>query len=167
MLALLLAFSLHTVPPEPIQGTDLPTVTGPQAPHQGDLANGIGEDRQSLRSRRAGRRGTVPAVAVPADCTTLTDRIFAPSGWKAYRVQVPAKATLIASLKSERDPAFRVYTVNKWGRLEEGMLQNKIYKGKPEASYINPKDTPNTIYVIVDTTETNTTEPYTLSFSWK
>lgn len=54
-------------------------------------------------------------------------------------------------------------TVNKWGSLETGMLQNQIKTGNPEARYKNPTHETKTIFFIVDTTELNTVgEEYTL-----
>lgn len=168
MLELILALALQaTTPAEPIKGADLPSVTGPQAPRTVSVDDAMVEGRSSMRLRAASRRGNVPAVAVPEGCQALTDRILMPAGWKAYQLVVPGKGSVQIDLSSDRDPAFKLYTINKWGRIEEGMLQNKIYKGRPTASYTNPKDTPNTIFVVVDTTETGTTDPYTLHFSWK
>ena len=48
-----------------------------------------------------------------------------------------------------------VRTVNKWGALEAGMLQNVIKTGNPEARYTNPTQEAKSIYFVVDTTELN------------
>ena len=85
------------------------------------------------------------------------------AGWKAYRVDVPAKGAIHVRLRGEHEAWFRVGTVNQWGVLEKGMLQNVIPTGNPEASYKNPKDETVSIFFIVDTTELNVQgETYTL-----
>jgi len=51
---------------------------------------------------------------------------------------------------------------------QEGMLQNRIYRGKPEATCTNPKDAPNAIFFVVDTTDAAPmSEPYTLEITRK
>jgi hypothetical protein len=159
---------LQTQPTEPIKASELKAVVGPQAPRYPDPAVGMGEDRISLKMRRAARQGNVPGVEVPAGTQAVSDRISGFSGWKAYQVQVPGKGSLSMRLHSDHEAWFRVTTVNRWGRMEEGMLQNRIYKGKPEASCHNPKDAPSTVFFIVDTTDASAmSEPYTLDITWK
>ncbi|HNX95696.1 MAG TPA: hypothetical protein PKL14_11095 [Holophaga sp.] len=166
LLPLLLALLIENpTPGEPLKGSDLPLVTGPMAPGGGDPAAGFGADRSGLQTRRAARQGSILTVAVPADATRIADRILYPSGWKAYRLEIPARGKLLARLRSDRESNFLLRVINRWGRMEEGMLQNRIYRGRPEASYFNPKDAPNTIYVIVDTRDTNASEPYVLEFT--
>ena len=166
LLPLLLALLMESPnPDEPLKGSDLPLVTGPTAPGGGDAAATFGADRTGLRTRRAARQGSILTVAVPTGATRIADRILSPSGWKAYRLDIPARGKLVARLRSDRESDFRLRVINRWGRMEEGMLQNRIYRGKPEASYFNPKDAPNTIYLIVDTRDTNASEPYVLEFT--
>lgn len=80
-------------------------------------------------------------MGIPESTTLVADRIESLAGWKAYRVRVPGKASVFLRLRAEHEAWFRLTTTSSWGRMEEGMLQNRIYHGKPEASYINPKDT--------------------------
>lgn len=167
-LLLPILLSLSTQSPEPLKGTDLKPIIGPQAPRYPDPAVGVGADRSSLGLRRAARKGNVLAVEVPAGTPALSDRISTYAGWKAYQFEVPAKGSLHMRLQADHEAWFRLTTVNRWGRMEEGMLQNRIYRGKPEASYTNPKDTPNTVYFIVDTTQADAmSDPYTLEMTWK
>lgn len=159
---------LQAAPSEPIKASELKVLVGPQAPRYPDPAGGPGEDRGALKMRQAARRGNVPAVEVPAGTRVISDRTNGYAGWKAYQVQVPGKGSVSARLRSDHEAWFRVTTTNQWGRMEEGMLQNRIYRGNPSASYNNPKDAPNTIFFVVDTTEaTPMSEPYTLEITWK
>lgn len=148
----LMLLLLAEVPPL-FEGSKLAPAPGPQTPPGPDLAAGPGPgglDRQ-VRSQ-ARRAGTVPAVQVPAVPSIIEDKVAFPSGWKAYRVTAPAGATLHARLRSQHEGWFRVRAVNKWGALEQGMLQNRIETGNPEASFINPKNSVVSVYFIVDTT---------------
>ena len=65
---------------------------------------------------------------------------------------------------------FRLVMVDRWGQLREGMLQNLIPTGNPEVSYTNPREAPNTVYVIVDDPGwmSSTGNPFTLNVdrSW-
>jgi len=159
---------LQTQPAEPVKAADLKSIVGPQAPRYPDPARGIGSDRSSMGMRKAARQGNVLAVQVPDGTAAVADRISNNSGWKAYQIQVPAKASVKLSLKADHEAWFRLTTVNQWGRMEEGMLQNRLYRGKPEATYTNPKDTPNAVFFIVDTTQADSmSDPYTLEITWK
>ena len=102
-------------------------------------------------------------VTAPEGDCDIKDIMNNPSGFKSYRFNVPAKQTVTFKLDVLYKVNFRLFTVNKWGDLEEGMLQNLIQRGEPQASYISPKDTTNTIYLIVvgDSSWTYW-EPYTL-----
>jgi hypothetical protein len=119
----------------------------------------------TLRARA--RRGVnIPAVALPAGSLRLKDHINDVSGWKAYRLEVPAGGGFKVRLHGLHEAWFLVKVLNRWGNLEEGMLQNRIPTGNPEASYKNPKGTPNTVYIVVDTTETNMQgEEFTLTIT--
>jgi len=166
LLPLLLA--LQSQPAEPLQAGTLKSIVGPLAPHYPDPASGIGSDRFSMRMRHSARQGNVPAVEVPAGTSVLADRINNMAGWKAYQLQVPGKASVKLRLRSDHEAWFRMTALNRWGRMEEGMLQNRIYHGVPEATYNNPKDTPGTVYFVVDTTSADPmSDPYTLEISWK
>jgi hypothetical protein len=96
----------------------------------------------------------------------VKDLITNISGWKAYRIEVPAHGGFKARLHSAHDGWFLVKVFDRWGREGEGMLQNRIPTGNPEASYRNPKAEASTVYIVVDTTELNMQgEPYTLPVS--
>ena len=58
-------------------------------------------------------------------------------------------------LRGMHEGWFLIRTVNKWGNLEEGMLQNKIKTGNPEARYTNSTKGAKSIYFVVDTSELN------------
>ncbi|HJW09801.1 MAG TPA: hypothetical protein VJ483_09215 [Holophagaceae bacterium] len=148
-------------PAQPLDGQKLQSVPGPfverYCAHFGqyaDLAKGPGNSPVATRIRSASRRdGSIPAVAVPEPPATIEDHVGGAAGWKAYRVDVPGGATVKARLRATHEAWFVVRTVNKFGTLEEGMLRNLIPTGNPEATYKNPKGTPNTIFFVVDTTE--------------
>lgn len=164
----LLLLILAEAPPV-FEGGKLAPVPGPQPPRGPDLAAGIGSTGFDREIRGQSRRaGTVPAVAVPALPSIIEDKVVFPAGWKAYRAEAPAGATLHARLRSVHEAWFRVRTVNKWGLLEKGMLQNRIPTGNPEASFINPKRTATTFYFLVDTTENGAeNETYKLEITIK
>jgi hypothetical protein len=93
----------------------------------------------------------------------VKDKVMDVAGWKAYRVDVPAGGSIHMRLRGLHEAWFVLQTVNKWGALEEGMLQNRITTGNPEAQYKNPTKDTKTIYFVVDTTELNPIgEEYTL-----
>ncbi len=165
---LLLAPSQTAAPPQQLPEVDvktLPGVPGPLVPRYPDPARGPGTSRMEAMLRARARRGVnIPAVALPSGSFQLKDHISDSSGWKAYRLEVPAGGGFKVRLHGTHEGWFLVKVLNRWGTLEEGMLQNRIPTGNPEASYKNPKATPTTVYVVVDTTETDVQgEAYTLT----
>lgn len=164
---LLLALALEN--PPVLEGSKLPVVPGPQTPRGPDQAAGPSESSIQMEIRsRARHAATVPAVAVPTLPSVIEDRVELPSGWKAYRLDAPAGATVKARLRALHEAWFRVRIVNRWGVHEQGMLHNRIHTGNPEASFINPKQEKTTFYFIVDTTETSAeTETYRLEITVK
>jgi len=138
--------------PQVIEAKTLPIVPGPMAPKGPDLAGGSGDSIQ-MALRRSARNGSLPAVDLPSGPLELRDSMSAIPGWKAYRIEVPPHAKVKARLKGLHEAWFRVLTVNKWGEIEEGMLQNRIPTGNPEASYLNPKAERRTVYFVVDSTD--------------
>ena len=164
---LLLSLALET--PPVLEGSKLAVVPGPMTPRGPDNAAGPGESSIQMEIRRRTRNAaTVPAVAVPTLPSVIEDRVELPSGWKAYRLDAPAGATVKARLRALHEAWFRVRIVNRWGVHERGMLHNRIPTGNPEASYINPKAEKSSFYFIVDTTETSAeTETYRLELTVK
>lgn len=166
-LASLCVFAAPPEPP-PLDGKSLPPVPGPLVTDElPDLSWFPGPRDLSHHIRAQARRSPwVPAVAVPAGSQMVEDRVPYPAGWKTYRVDVPAGATLQARLHGTHEAWFVVRVLNRWGRLERGMLQNKIWKGIPAASYINPKHETSTVFFVVDSTEREVAnESFTLRFS--
>ena len=154
MLGLLgLMLLTQTTTGEVLQGKDLQQVPGPIAPTYGDPAWGFGMDRFAMGLRSQERRGWVPAVAVPPGATAIEDTILTPGGRKAYRVEVPGMSTLQVRLRSQHEAWFFVTAVDRWGQFREGMLQNLIPTGNPEASFRNTHPQPAQVYFIVDTTQ--------------
>ena len=160
--------------PQAVAGKDLKTVPGPfvdrycAAPGYHDPAAGPGNDDLQMQIREASRRSpSIPAVALPAGPVSVSDHVGSVAGWKAYRLEVPAGAKVHARVHSAHDAWFKVRTVNQVGAIEEGMLQNILGTGNPEASYTNPKKAANTIFFVVDTTEAGAvSEPYELRVDW-
>jgi len=113
--------------------------------------------------RRSARRGTVPTVALPQGAVQVTDEASAIPGWKGYRAEVPPGTSLHVRLRGIHEAWFRVSVVDRWGKVGEGMLHNRIPTGNPEASYRNTGPKPRTVYFIVDTTNDSVQgEAYTL-----
>ncbi len=96
------------------------------------------------------REGFVPCTRVADDATEVTDYSDFPQGWKGYAFVVPAKGSLKVSLNHVNRGWFRLVMMNKWGDIQEGMLQNLIYKGVPEVSFNNPRNEPQAVYVVAD-----------------
>ena len=96
------------------------------------------------------RHGFVPTTLVADDVLDVSDYANLPQGWKGYAFVVPAKGTLRIRLNHVNRGWFRLVMMNKWGNLQEGMLQNLIYKGYPQVSFKNPKDEAQAVYVIAD-----------------
>lgn len=149
-----------------VEGKTLPVVPGPMTERMPDPARGLGRPNLGDQIRRQARRtASLPAVAVPSAPVAVLDRIAEPAGWRAYRMEVPAKATVHARLTGDHEAWFLVRVVNRWGQIEQGMLQNRIPTGNPEASFINPKNEAVTVFFVVDTTETGTqNEAFRLTF---
>ena len=140
-------------PPQILDGKLPPQVPGPMAPRGPDPAGGLGSDPIQMALRRSARKGNIPAVGLPKGPLQVQDAINELPGWKAYRIEVPSKATVRVRLRGGHEAWFRVRAMNRWGDLEQGMLQNRIATGNPEASFINPKPEPKSVYFVVGTTE--------------
>jgi len=165
---LLLAPAQAATPPQELPELDaktLPGVPGPMVPHYPDPSRGPGSGGMDASIRARARRGVnIPAVALPAGSFRVKDHIGDVSGWRAYRLEVPPGSGFKVRLHGPHEAWFQVKVLNRWGNLEEGMLQNRIPTGNPEASYKNPKAAPNTVYIVVDTTENHIQgEDYTLT----
>ncbi|MFN8009842.1 MAG: hypothetical protein U0P81_00395 [Holophagaceae bacterium] len=171
LLALLLAPGPGAGPQEipEVEGKSLASVPGPFTDRYPDPARDPTYRGLDVQIRRQSRRtASIPAVAVPSVPLAVKDRIADPAGWRAYRVEVPGKAVVHARLRSDHEAWFLVRTVNKWGQLTEGMLQNLIPTGNPEATYKNPKDEAAEVYFVVDTRDLGAQgEPFTLTFTRK
>lgn len=157
-------------PPQELPEMDaktLPGVPGPLIPRYPDPSRGPGISKMETTLRARARRGVnIPAVALPDGSIRLKDRIGDISGWKAYRLEVPPGGGFKVRLHGLHEGWFQVKVFNRWGTFEEGMLHNRIPTGNPEASYKNPKGTSNTVYIVVDTTETHMQgEEYTLTIT--
>lgn len=96
------------------------------------------------------RQGFVACTRVADDALEVTDYSDFPQGWKGYAFVVPANGTLHVSLNHVNRGWFRLVMMNKWGNLQEGMLQNVIYTGKPEVTFKNPKNEAQAVYVVAD-----------------
>jgi hypothetical protein len=165
---LLLAPAQAAAPPQDLPEVDaktLPGVPGPLVPHYPDPSRGPGSDSMEAALRIRARRGVnIPAVALPPGSLRLKDHIADLSGWRAYRIEVPAGGGFKVRLHGVHEAWFVVKVLNRWGALEEGMLQNRIPTGNPEASYRNPKAGTATVFIVVDTTMTSVQgEEYTLT----
>ena len=96
------------------------------------------------------RQGFVACTRVADDALEVIDFANFPQGWKGYAFVVPAKGTLHVSLNHTNRGWFRLVMMNKWGDLQEGMLQNLIPTGNPEVTFKNPKDEAQAVYVVAD-----------------
>ncbi|MBL0209800.1 MAG: hypothetical protein IPQ13_02635 [Holophagaceae bacterium] len=96
------------------------------------------------------RQGFVACTRVADDALEVSDYADFPQGWKGYAFVVPAKGTLHVSLNHTNRGWFRLVMMNKWGDLQEGMLQNLIATGTPEVTFKNPKDEAQAVYVVAD-----------------
>ncbi|MBS1784681.1 MAG: hypothetical protein JST24_04545 [Acidobacteria bacterium] len=173
-IALPLVLPLMATQTPEVAGKDLKKVPGPLvdrycgAPGYHDPAAGPGNSPLQMEIRSAARRGpSIPALALPEGPVTVSDTVGSIAGWKAYRVEVPAGTKVHARIHCAHNGWFLVRTVARMGNLEQGMLQNLIPTGNPEASYTNPKKVTNTIFFVVDTSELGAeAEPYTLVVDW-
>ncbi len=148
-----------------VDASKLQNVPGPVTTRMTDPARGLGFNGIDARIRTQARRvGAIqPSVALPPGSLKVTDKVSEVAGWKAYRAEVPAGGSIHMRLRGLHQGWFEVRTVNKWGNLEKGMLQNMIKTGNPEARFTNPTKGDKTIYFVVDTTELNVIgEEYTL-----
>lgn len=165
LLAVLPAFCAE---PVPVEGKDLPKVSGPLTGTRAlqDMSRMPGDTRMDLIARKSARRGpSVPGVAVPAGDVAIAHAVPGDSGWMAYRVETAPGEKVKARLTGDHEAWFRVKVVNKFGDLGEGMLQNLVHRGNPEASYVNPGKTAVTVFFVVDTTsKLSGPEPYTITF---
>jgi hypothetical protein len=133
---------------------DLPAAArGPMVPQGPDRG---GDGGMISAMRRQARKGPgIPALQLPAGSLRVKDKVPDISGWRAYAIEVPAGESVRVQVVEGRKGWFRVLGVNAWGDLEEGLLQNRIPSGEPQASYKNPRQETRTIYFIVDTLDAN------------
>jgi hypothetical protein len=137
-----------------VEAKDLPPAPrGPMVPQVRDLGREPGPFGMARHAARGGP--SIPALQLPAGSVQVLDKIPDISGWRAYAIEVPAGGTVKAHVVAGRTAWFRVLGVNAWGRLEEGLLQNRIHTGEPQATYKNPGPGIRTIYFIVDTLDSN------------
>ena len=142
--------------PPLVEAKTLPGVPGPMVPHYPDPSRGLGPRDLDWVIRNRARHGVnIPAVAVPEGSCRIADQISDLAGWKAYRIEVPGHGGFKVRLRGTHEAWFLVKVLNRWGRMEQGMLQNRIPTGNPEASYQNPDGKPKTVYIVVDTSETH------------
>jgi len=96
------------------------------------------------------RRGNIAVRPIGEDLNEFTGVSDFPAGWPAYGFRVPAGESIHIRLRHSNEGWFRLGMVNKWGSLEQGMLQNLIPTGNPEVKYSNPTNQSRSVYVIVD-----------------
>lgn len=140
-----------------VDASTLPKIPGPSTTRMVDPAQGMDSNGADARIRFQARHSSSvqPAVVLPPGSLRVKDKVADISGWKAYRVEVPSGGSIHMRLRGTHEGWFVIRTVNKWGGLEEGMLQNKIKTGNPEARYINYSKEAKTIFFVVDTSEMN------------
>lgn len=130
----------------------------PKVPDAGADASALGQARQGAR-----RGPSIPALQLPAGSCRVKDKIPDLSGWRAYAVEVPGGGSIKVHVVEGRKAWFRVLGMNAWGREEEGLLQNRIPTGEPQATYRNPGPGARTVYFVVDTLDPNMVgEPFTV-----
>lgn len=96
------------------------------------------------------RRGNIQVHPVKGDLKTFDGWSQYPAGWIAYGFTVPPGDTLKVSLEHPNRGWFRLQTMNKWGQLEQGMLQNVLHTFEPVVTYTNPTKEARAVYVLVD-----------------
>lgn len=96
------------------------------------------------------RRGNILVHPVAEEVKALTGVAQFPAGWISYGFVVPAGESIKISLDHPNLGWFRLMMVNKWGGLEEGMLQNIVHTYEPVVTYKNPSKETRAVYVIVD-----------------
>lgn len=109
----------------------------------------------------------VPDQSAP----TLSDATPHPLNESAFAFAVPAHGKLLVKLDHPARIHFRVFLVDRLGRARvPGLLQNLHPKGGPEASFLNPSNEAQAIYLIVQDPrrESDPQNPFTLSVerSW-
>ncbi|BDU76997.1 hypothetical protein [Mesoterricola sediminis] len=160
---------LAEAPVPVVAGKDLKTVPGPISgtPQLRDPAPLLGATHMDAVLRRSARNGaSVPCVAAPAGTVAIEDAVPAPAGWKAYQVLAAPGETVKARLRGDHTGWFIIRCVNRMGTLSQGMLQNMIPTGNPEASFINQGKEAVNVYFVVDTTVLLTgSEPFTLTIT--
>lgn len=158
----LVALQTPGAPISDIDAKDLPAAPrGPMVPERRDL----GAEQGITGAVRRGARGgpSIPALQLPAGNVRVKDKIPDMSGWRAYAIEVPGGGSVKAHVVEGRKAWFRVLGVNEWGRDEPGLLQNRLYRGEPLATYKNPHAEARIVYFIVDTQDANMVgEPFTL-----
>jgi hypothetical protein len=95
------------------------------------------------------RSGSIPIRGL-TDESELYDYGWIPAGWRAYGMFVPAGGEVRISLDHSKRAWFRLTMMNKWGQLEQGMLQNYLHTFEPVVTYKNPTDKTRAIYFIAD-----------------
>ncbi len=119
--------------------------------------------------RYLARMGSIPVTLIN-DEIEIADYAWVPSGWRAYGLVVPAGEKVEISLDHTNRGWFRLTMCNKWGELEQGMLQNVIHRFEPVVTYSNPHKQARAIYFVVDDPGWMSTAgaPYTLTInrSW-
>ncbi len=96
------------------------------------------------------RQGFIAVYPIGEEVNEFTGVSEFPAGWIAYGFRVPPGENIHVRLHHPNEGWFRLAMVNKWGRLEQGMLQNLIPTGNPEVNYTNPTKEVRSVYVIVD-----------------
>jgi hypothetical protein len=116
------------------------------------------------------RRGFIAVHPIGEDIKEFSGFSDYPAGWIAYGFRVPAGESIHIRLHHTNEGWFRLAMMNKWGSLEQGMLQNLIPTGNPEVKYTNPTKEPRSVYVLVDDPGWMSTKenPFTVSVtrSW-
>lgn len=149
-----LALQAPQAPLPEVEAKDLPAAPrGPMPPRIADQGAEAGITGQVRRSARQG--ASIPALQLPAGSLRVKDKVPDMSGWRAYAIEVPGGGTVKVHVVEGRKGWFRVLGVNAWGRDEEGLLQNRIHTGEPQATYKNPTKETRTVYFIVDSLDVN------------
>lgn len=143
-----------------IEGNKLMPTIGPSIQYGPGWTNAL-KNLLSFKNINGKRIFFIMTVVAPSGDCDIKDTMNDQSGWKCYQFDAPVNQNITFKLDTKYKASFRLYVVNRWGDLEEGMLQNTIYRGEPTASYTNPKDSVNKIYLIIDSLDMYG-EPYTL-----
>lgn len=96
------------------------------------------------------RRGFIAIHPVEGGTDEFSGVCDYPAGWIAYGFRVPAGEKIHIRLRHPNEGWFRLVMVNKWGGLDQGMLQNLIPTGNPEVTFTNPTRETRNVHVIVD-----------------